>query len=101
MAVKYKKKCVRCKKNYVIATTRSGYIECYECQKPNLEGEITDPKMKKLFDIPDKYLIDNWFIRTIKINCIRYGKLSEKQIEAVKKAIQKMKDEEDLRSVEK
>jgi len=100
MAIRYKKKCVRCKKNYVIATTRSGYIECYECQKPQLEGAIKNPKMKKLFDIPDQYLKDNWFIRTIKINYLRYGQLSEKQIEAVQKAIQKMKDEESLRSVE-
>ena len=93
MAVKYKQKCSRCRKNYVIATWRSGNIVCYECQKNELAGEINDPEMKKLLDIPEKYYKDNSFLRNIKISYLRYGKLSEKQIEAFKKTVSKMKGE--------
>lgn len=91
---KFKKKCARCKKNYVIATYRSGYIICYDCQKKELEGEITDPKMKKLLDIPEEFYKKNAFLRNIKINYLKWGKLSEKQVEAFKKAVEKMKKEE-------
>lgn len=93
MAVQFKKKCVKCRKNYVIVTYRNNYAICYECQKKEMEGDITDPKMKKLFDIPEEFYKDNMFLRDIKINYLRYGKLSEKQIEAFKKSVDKMKEQ--------
>ncbi|MBT4540791.1 hypothetical protein HOC35_04730 [Candidatus Woesearchaeota archaeon] len=93
MAVKYKKKCIRCKKNYVLVTWRERFPTCFECQKNELNGEIDDPKMKKMFDIPDEFYKENGFLRSIKVNYIRYGGLSEPQIEAFKKTVKKMKDE--------
>lgn len=93
MAVKYKEKCYRCKKNWVIATWRSRGQVCYECQKDELKGEIKDPKMKKFFTLPEQFYKDNGFLRSIKINYIRYGNLTEKQIDAFKKSVVKMKEE--------
>lgn len=90
-AFKYKQKCSRCKKNYVIVTWKNNYPLCYDCQKSEMQGEITDPKMKKLLDIPEEFYRENSFLRSIKINALRYGSLSEKQIEYFKKSVDKMK----------
>ena len=95
MAIKYKKKCIRCNKNYVIATWKQRFVTCYECQKKELQSEIKDPKMKKLLNIPEKYYKDNAFLRDIKINYLRYGNLTEKQNEAFKKAVKKMKEKKE------
>ena len=57
-----------------------------------MEGEITDPKMKKMFDIPEQYYKDNIFLRDIKIKYLLYGNLSENQIEAFEKVVSKMKE---------
>lgn len=87
MAIKYKKLCGRCKKNYVIVGWRQRNATCYNCQKKELEAEIKDPKMKKLFSIPEEYYKQNTFLRNVKLSYIRYGKLSDKQIEAFKKTV--------------
>lgn len=90
---KYKQKCMRCKKNYVLVSNRQKYVLCYECQKGELEGEIKDPKMKKMFNIPEDFYKKNSFLRSIKINYLKYGNLTERQIEAFKKAVKKIKEE--------
>jgi len=90
MAVKYKQKCNRCKKNYVTVTYRTRFAVCYECQKSSLEGEIKDPVMKKMFDLPEDSYKENAFLRDIKANYLRYGKLTDKQIEAFKKAVDQL-----------
>ena len=95
MGVKYKQKCFRCKKNYVLATWRSRFVQCYDCEKDQLKGEIKSKKMKKLFDIPEDYYKENSFLRSIKINYLKFGSLSEKQIETFKKAVVKMKEEDE------
>ena len=89
----YKQKCSNCRKNFVIITFRQRYPLCYECQKKELEGKIKDPKMKKLFNIPEEFYRNNAFLRDIKINYLRYKNLSEKQIEAFKKTVEKIKEE--------
>ena len=58
-----------------------------------MKGEITDPKMKKLFDVPLRLYEENSFLRSIKINYLRYGSLTERQVEAFKKAVEKLSDE--------
>lgn len=95
MGVKYKQKCFRCKKNYVLATWRSRFVQCYDCEKDQLKGEVKSKKMKKLFDIPEDYYKENSFLRSIKINYLKFGSLSEKQIETFKKAVIKMKEEDE------
>ncbi|MCP3682767.1 MAG: hypothetical protein GY861_08770 [bacterium] len=90
MAISFKQKCVVCKKNYVIATWRQKYSICYDCQKSELAGEVKDPKMKKLLNIPEDFYMKNAFLRNIKISYLKYGSLTEKQIDAFKKAVEKM-----------
>lgn len=92
MAVTFKKKCGICKKNYVKATYRDKFIVCYECQKKQMQGEITDPEMKKMFDIPENLYKENSFLRNIKINYMRFGSLTDKQIAAFKKTVKEMQE---------
>ena len=92
VAVRYKQLCVRCKKNYVLVTYRQRFPLCYDCQKNELKGEIKNKKFKKMFDIPEELYKENLFLRSIKINYLRYGKLTEKQIAAFKKAVESMKE---------
>jgi len=91
MAVRYKQRCCRCKKNYEVVTWKQKYVVCYECQKKELATEIKDPEMKKLFDIPEEFYKKNSFLRSIKLNYIRYGNLTEKQLEAFKKTVKNLK----------
>lgn len=91
MAIKYKQKCSRCRKNYVVVTWKTKFPVCYDCEKKDLQGTITDPMMKKLFDIPEDFYKNNAFIRNIKIYYLRFGRLSDKQVDAFKKAVEKMK----------
>ena len=94
--VKYQQKCMKCRKNYVLVSSRQRYAICYECQKQELTGEIKNPKMKKLFDIPEEFYMKNSFLRDIKIKYLQFGKLSEKQIEAFKKTVKKMKEAKNI-----
>ncbi len=86
-AVRYKQICYRCKKNYVEVTRKQRFALCYECQKREMQGEIKDPKMKKLFDIPEEFYEKNSFLRNIKVNYLRYGELTENQVTAFKKVV--------------
>ncbi|MBS3145896.1 hypothetical protein J4414_03785 [Candidatus Woesearchaeota archaeon] len=89
--VLYKELCRKCRKNYVKITSKEKYPVCYECQKKELDGKIKDSKMKKFFEIPEDFYRENNFLRSIKLNYLRYGNLSEKQIEAFKKTVRNMK----------
>lgn len=91
MVIRYKKKCIKCKKNYALVIPKERYVVCYECQKADMQGEIKDPKMKKMFKISEEFYKDNSFLRDIKVKYIRYGSLTEKQIAAFKKTVDKMK----------
>lgn len=82
---------MRCKKNMVLTTSANRFPLCYDCEKSELEGEITDPEMKKMFDIPEMFYRENAFLRNIKKNYLKFGKLSEKQIEVFKKVAEDMK----------
>ncbi len=93
MAVRYKQLCIRCKKNYVTMTSRQKYAVCYDCQKNDLNGEIKDPQMKKMFNIPEEWYKQNTFLGNIKINYLKFGKLTEKQVEAFKKVVDQIKKE--------
>ncbi len=80
-----------CKKNMVLITGRNQFPICYDCQKAELEGEIKDPKVKKLFDIPEEFYKQSGFLRSIKRNYLKYGTLTDKQIEFFKKTVKEMK----------
>jgi len=90
----YKQKCEQCKKNYVLISTwprRHGPTVCYECEKQQMSGSITDPAMKKLFDIPDDFYQRNSFLRKIKISYLRYHSLTEPQINAFNRTVEDLK----------
>lgn len=70
------------------------YAICYDCQKDELNKEIKDPKMKKLFNIPEEFYKENSFLRSIKSNYLRFGNLTEKQVEAFKKTVKNLKNPE-------
>ena len=90
--IKYKQKCFRCKKNYVVTTSKKRFPVCYDCEKFEMQGEIKDKKMKRMFSIPEEYYKDNSFLRDIKIKYLRFGELTEKQIEAFKKTVKDLKE---------
>jgi len=89
---RYKQLCVKCKKNRVLIVSRNQFPICYECQKDDLNKEIKDKKMKKMFDVPEEFYKESAFLRSIKINYLRFGKLSDKQIEWFKKIAKEMKE---------
>ena len=92
MPPKFKQLCGLCKKNFVVITWKERFPVCYDCNKSQLQGAVKDPKMKKLFNIPEEYYKENIFLRSIKINYLRFGNLTEKQIEAFKKTVEKFKE---------
>ncbi|MBW2966700.1 hypothetical protein KY342_06375 [Candidatus Woesearchaeota archaeon] len=98
MPISYKQKCFKCRKNWVTVTRRDKFVICYDCQKETLNQKIKDPKMKKLFNIPEEFYRENSFLRNIKMNYIRFEKLSEKQIQAFKQTVEKMKQEKKTKS---
>ena len=89
----FKQKCMRCRKNYVLVSHKTRFTICYDCQKPEMEGRITNPKMKKMFNIPEELYRQSSFLRSIKVNYLLYRNLTETQIKAFKKAVKDMKEE--------
>lgn len=91
LTMNYKKKCGVCRKKYTVVNNFRAYAVCEDCQSKELKGEIKDPEMKKLFDIPEEFFKKNAFLRNIKRNYLVYDKLTKKQIEAFKKTVEDMK----------
>lgn len=100
MIIKYKQKCSKCRKNYVAVTNRQSYPLCYDCQKPELSGKIKNPRMKKLFDIPEDFYKENSFLRNIKASYLRMGVLTKSQMDAFKKVVKSIKDEKKAKGSE-
>ena len=64
---------------------------CYDCQKGEMKGSIRNPAMKKLFDIPESFYMTNAFLRSVKVNYLKFGELSPKQIEYFQKTVKELK----------
>lgn len=81
-----------CKKTMVIMKSRRQKPICTPCQFRGVDDSkpITDPAMKKLFDIDPQLYEKSYFLRDIKAKYLRFGNLTEKQIEV----FQKVADEE-------
>lgn len=92
MAIQFQQKCTRCMKNYVLVSNRTrGPRICYACHKLEMNGTISDPEMKKFFDIPEEFYKKNSFLRNIKISYLRFGSLTENQIDAFKRTVEDLK----------
>lgn len=89
--VSFKILCYRCKKAYVPASWSDKFVTCYDCSKNELSVPIQDSQMKKMFDIPEEFYRENSFLRKIKLNYIRYTGLTDRQIEAFKETVKKLK----------
>jgi hypothetical protein len=91
MRISYQQKCMRCKKNHVLVTSGVRYPLCYDCQKDELHTTIKDKKMKRFFDVPEQFYQKSSFLRAIKINYFRFGKLSDKQMEFFTKTVKDLR----------
>lgn len=60
-----------------------------------MSGEIKDPKMKKMFNIPEDLYKNNAFLRDIKIKYLRFGSLTEKQVDAFKKVSKELAEKKE------
>ncbi len=87
----YKQRCIRCRKNYVVMTWKDRVPVCYDCQAQDLKGEVKDPAMRQLFDIPDGLYRQSAFLRDIKIKYLKYGALTDKQVAAFKKVADELR----------
>ena len=63
-----------------------------------MDKPIDDPEMKAMFTIPEELYKKNSFLCNIKVNYLRYGSLSEKQVEAFKRVAKELQDEEKNKS---
>ncbi|MBI2141592.1 hypothetical protein HYU16_04170 [Candidatus Woesearchaeota archaeon] len=82
---KYKQLCAICRKNHVLISTRGQFPICTSCSMKQISQPITDEKFRKLFDIDNKLYEESSFLRSIKSNYLRFGSLSEKQIDTFKR----------------
>ncbi len=89
---KFKQRCALCKENMVIMFSSKQFPICVECHMKQIDQPIEDPKMKKFFDIPKEFYEQNSFLRNIKNAYIRFGNLSEKQVEAFEKTVKDLKN---------
>lgn len=86
--VKFKQKCSKCGLYTTVSRMQSNPI-CYNCQKDDLKGSIKDPQMKEFFDIPEALYVENQFLRNIKVNYLKFGKLSDRQMEAFQRVVER------------
>jgi hypothetical protein len=87
--VEYKERCILCKKAMVLIKSKRQKAICSPCQfKGVSDKEITDPVFKKMFDIDERLYEQSYFLRDIKAKYLRFGQLSEKQIEVFNKVVQ-------------
>ena len=89
---RFKTLCRRCRGKYIVASHKDRYPACYDCQKKEMEGEISDSEMKEMFDIPEDFYRESIFLRSIKIKYLNYGDLSDNQIESFKKVVEEMRE---------
>ncbi len=71
--------------------SRRQFPVCESCHLKQINQPIDDPKFKELFDIPKELYEQCYFLRKIKESYIRFGSLTDKQIEAFKKTVKELK----------
>lgn len=74
-------------------SSRKQFPICYDCQKKDLQGEIKDPKMKKLFNLPEEFYKKSPFLRSVKSYYLKFKEITVKQREYFEKAVKEMKSE--------
>lgn len=87
----YKQKCIVCRKNYAMVSWKNRNPVCTECKMRDINKPITEAKFKKLFDIDKSLYEKSSFLRNIKSSYLRFGGLSDKQVEVFKKVAEEIK----------
>lgn len=82
---KYKQICAICRKNHVLISARGQFPICTSCSMREISKPIEDEKFRKMFDIDQKLYEQSSFLRSIKSNYLRFGSLSEKQVDTFKR----------------
>lgn len=87
---KYKQICAICRKNHVLISARGQFPICTACSMREISKPIEDEKFRKMFDIDQKLYEESSFLRSIKSNYLRFGSLSEKQVETFKRVAEEL-----------
>ncbi|MBI2663811.1 hypothetical protein HYX10_00530 [Candidatus Woesearchaeota archaeon] len=98
MRASYKQKCIVCRKNHALVTWKNRVPVCTECRMREINRPITEPKFRKLFDVDKSLYEKSGFLRNIKASYLRFGNLSEKQIETFKKVVEEVKKKSNSKS---
>ncbi len=85
----YKQQCMVCKKAKVLMRSRKQKPICVACRMGDAKDTpITDPAMQELFAIDERLYERNSFLADIKAKYMRFGNLSERQIEVFRRVAQ-------------
>ena len=87
---KYKQICAICRKNHVLISARGQFPICTACSMREISKPIEDEKFRKMVDIDQKLYEQSSFLRSIKSNYLRFGSLSEKQVETFKRVAEEL-----------
>lgn len=88
---RYKQLCMLCRKNHAIIESRKQRAICSECEMKDWK-EIKSGKYKKILEIPKEIYMKSYFLRNVRSYYERFGKLSEKQVEAFKKTADELRN---------
>ena len=91
MRPRYKQLCAICRKSHVLISSGNQFPICTACSMRQIDKPIEDATFKKLFDIGKELYESSSFLRSIKSNYLRFGSLSDKQIEVFKKVAAELK----------
>ncbi len=91
---KYKQRCALCKKNMVLMYSARQFPICVDCHLKRISDQVTDKKYNFL-NIPDELYRESSFLRNIKESYLRFGSLSEKQVEVFKKVAGDLKNKKE------
>jgi hypothetical protein len=89
----YKQKCMVCKNVMVLMRSRKQKPICAGCRMGDAKDKpITDPAMQELFGIDERLYERNAFLADIKAKYVRFGSLSERQIEVFRRVAKEEAD---------
>ena len=87
---RFKEKCKICKEKWVLVYPRE-YTICLECQMKQIFSEEVTEKEYEFLNQPKELFEKSKFLRNIRRSYLMYKDLTDKQIEAFKKAVKDIK----------
>lgn len=96
MRARYKQLCIVCRKNHVLISSYGQVPICVQCSMREINKPVSDEKFRKLFDIDQRLYEQSSFLRSIKSKYLRFGSLSDKQIEMFKKVADELKHQKGI-----